>query len=85
MPWLPDFEDEMFEAITRAGLDPDDFEFEEEVIDPRQGLGYIPLSDITVRRKSIGMAIKYKVGGGETFPATFVENLETGFFGSAGD
>ena len=79
MPWLQDFRVEMIDEIWRAGLDPDDFEFEEEAPDVR--LRFTSISNITVRRVSTDIARTYKAGRFRPFPVTFAMDLDRRAFG----
>ena len=64
-----------------SGFSPDEFELEQQRLQPMGTLYDPQAGTVTVRRKDTGVEKNYKLGFGNSWPADFANDLRCGFFG----
>lgn len=64
-----------------SGFSPDEFELEQQRLQPTSTLYDPQAGMVTVRRKDTGVAKNYKLSSGDSWPVDFANDLRRGFFG----
>jgi hypothetical protein len=64
-----------------SGFSPDEFELEQQRLQPTSVLYDSQAGTVTVRRKDTGVEKNYKLSSGNSWPVDFAKDLNRGFFG----